>query len=145
MRHMFNKIAACICLFLLSGCMASENNSVPQKVEVDQTRQATSRELLRALNGGILPKTTFEKLPQREKVRALLAEYQALETSPAGQSVSWQSPNGNYSGSVTPSQPFKVGAQNCRHYSHSARLLGETLTASGSACRSPNGKWVPIS
>lgn len=131
-------------LIVLSSCANTDAPNAPQRIEVDQIRPATSRELLRALNNGILPKATFDKLPPRDRVRALLAEYNALETSPSGKAVAWQSPDGINSGLVTPLQPYKVGSQNCRQYSHSASLSGKTIKASGAACRSPNGKWVPL-
>lgn len=140
-----NAFMPMIGLLILAGCAPKENSLIPQRIEVDQIKPATSRQLLQALNKGILPKMTFDKLPPRDKVRALLAEYKALETSPSGKAIVWQNPSGTYSGSVIALQPYKVGSQNCRQYSHSINILGQQIKASGAACRSPNGKWVPIS
>lgn len=139
-----NGIARLLSLLVLSSCANTDVLNAPQSVEVDHIRPATSRELVRALDNGILPKATFDKLPPRDRVRALLAEYNALETSPSGKAVAWQSPNGTNSGLVVPLQPYKVGSQNCRQYSHNATISGQTIKASGAACRSPNGKWVPL-
>lgn len=131
-------------LTALSGCAGDDAIELPQRVDVDQMKPATSRQLAEALNGGILPKATFDTLSRRDKMRVLLTEYSALENSPAGKALSWQNPNGKFSGIVTPLQPFKVGTQNCRQYSHDILVRDVQITASGAACRSPNGKWVPI-
>lgn len=106
---------------------------------------ATGREISKAFNGGILPKEDYNKLSRKDRIRALLAEYGALENSATGQSSSWATPNGNSSGVVTASQPYQVGEQNCRQYSHNAIIKGKSITATGAACRTLDGKWIPLS
>lgn len=106
---------------------------------------ASGREISKAFNGGILPKEDYNKLFRKDKIRALLAEYGALENSATGQSSSWATPNGNSSGVVTASQPYQVGEQNCRQYSHKAIIKGKSVTATGAACRTLDGKWIPLS
>jgi surface antigen len=71
------------------------------------------------------------------------AEYKALESAPAGQSVTWRDERTGRSGTVTASQPYRVGSQDCRPYSHTiSASAGGTRTSRGTACRNPDGSWT---
>lgn len=130
---------------VLSGCIADRQLSgFGLGSDVDQLGTASGREIFRAFDGGVLPKSHYNKLSQKDKTRAILAEYRALELSATGQGVSWASTETENSGTVTAAQPFQVGAENCRQYSHKAVIDNEMIEASGAACRRPNGKWVPL-
>jgi surface antigen len=75
---------------------------------------------------------------------AIEAEYKALEYAPKGQSVSWKGRSGGVSGEVTAAQPYQVGSQNCRQYSHSFTVDGDPQTVRGTACRNEDGSWSPL-
>lgn len=129
----------------LSACVSSgTTGNVASDLQVDKPGVATGREIVRAFDGGILPKTVFNKLSRKDKTRALLAEYRALENSTTGQSTYWENPNGKLSGIVTPSQPYQVGSRNCRQYNHKALINGDNIDASGAACRTADGRWIPL-
>lgn len=128
---------------LLSGC-ASNNTKATQDLGLDQTGVASGKEIIKAFDGGILPTADFKKLSRKDRTRALLAEYRALENSSTGQTVAWQNPKGKSSGSVTAAAPYQVGSQNCRQYTHIATISGKSVQSSGAACRSLNGRWVPL-
>ena len=129
----------------LSACISTgTTGNVASDLQVDKPGVATGREIVRAFDGGILPKTVFNKLSRKDKTRALLAEYRALENSTTGQSTYWENPNGKLSGIVTPSQPYQVGSRNCRQYNHKALINGENINASGAACRTADGRWIPL-
>lgn len=128
---------------LLGGC-ASNNTKASQDTGLDQVGVASGKEIIKAFDGGILPSADFRKLSRKDRTRALLAEYRALENSTTGQAVAWQNPNGKSSGTVTAAAPYQVGAQNCRQYTHIATIAGKPVQSSGAACRSLNGKWVPL-
>jgi len=85
-----------------------------------------------------------EYLTPGQRRQALAAEYKALEHNKAGQTVSWGDARGEASGTVTPGQPYQVGAQNCRQYSHDWKADGVPHTARGSACRNADGSWTTL-
>jgi surface antigen len=129
----------------LSACVSTGGSSdVASDLQVNKPGVATGREIVKAFDGGILPKTVYSKLSRKDKTRALLAEYRALENSTTGQSTYWENPNGKLSGIVTPSQPYQVGSRNCRQYSHKAMINGDSIEASGAACRTTDGRWIPL-
>lgn len=76
--------------------------------------------------------------------QVLAAEYQALEHKKSGEAVAWRDAKSGASGSVIPGQPYRVGAQNCRQYSHNWQINGAPKTARGSACRNEDGTWTPL-
>jgi len=81
-------------------------------------------------------------LSAAEKKQAMAAEYQALEYKKAGEAVRWA--GARASGAVVPGQPYRVGAQNCRQYSHEWQLNGAPHMMRGSACRNEDGSWTPL-
>lgn len=111
---------------------------------MDQAGVASGREIIKAFDGGILPAADFKNLSRKDRTRALLAEYRVLENSTTGQAVAWQNPKGTSSGTVTAAAPYQVGSQNCRQYTHIAKIAGKQVQSSGAACRSLNGRWVPL-
>ncbi|MDP2121751.1 MAG: hypothetical protein Q8K28_17785 [Hoeflea sp.] len=100
--------------------------------------------LLVSLNGGLLPPETIRSLGTPDQMRALAAEYEALEKAPLGQRVAWRSPTGNASGEVFAGTPYQVGQQNCRQYTHAATIRGAAVTRQGAACRNGDGSWTPL-
>lgn len=142
--------SAAVVLVMLSGC-AQTSGVRPLSFgpvaspEKNSTRPAGSDAILEALNGGILPQEAASTLSRAERLRAMEAEYQALEKTPGGQSVAWASPVGGASGEVKAGTPYQVGQQNCRQYTHSAQINGATVTGRGAACRNADGSWTPLS
>lgn len=109
-----------------------------------QTGQlATSRIILDTMGNGLMGQSAAT-LTSSDRKQALEAEYKALEYTDAGKTVEWASSKGVASGSVTPGQPYQVGSQNCRQYSHSFIINGLPQTVRGSACRNANGTWSPL-
>ncbi|WP_052766408.1 hypothetical protein [Hoeflea sp. IMCC20628] len=98
-----------------------------------------------ALNGGILPQGAASGLSKPDKLRALEAEYQALEKTPLGQKVAWTGQTGGAAGEVSAGTPYQVGQQNCRQYTHKAMIKGTPVTGQGAACRNQDGSWTPLS
>ena len=97
-----------------------------------------------ALAGGVIGGSIGRGLDERSTNAALAAEYNALENGSAGQPVAWQGSDGTY-GQVVPQQPYQVGSQNCRRYTHTIYIDGTPQEASGTACRNPDGTWRPLS
>ena len=102
---------------------------------------AASASIVAAMGGGLVG-AIGPDLSDGEKRRALEAEYQALEYTQGGETVSWQS--GRVRGEVVAYQPYRVGSQDCRQYMHTLNEAGPPRSVRGTACRNPNGSWSPL-
>lgn len=98
-------------------------------------------DLLAALGTGLLGNSASQ-LAANDRRKALEAEYRTLEYSPAGKTVSWSAASS--SGDVMAAQPYQVGSQNCRQYTHTFNINGVPQTQRGTACRNPDGSWTPL-
>ena len=125
-----------VSLGVLSAC---SHGRVPDGTVVP----ANTRVILKTMGNGLLG-ASIQSLSSSDRKQALEAEYKALEYTDAGKTVSWTSTKEGTSGSVTPGQPYQVGSQNCRQYSHSFVINGVPQTVHGSACRNVNGTWSPL-
>ena len=133
-------------LVAVSACTTSGSQVSPLSfANPVKPARANSGELLSALNGGVLPGGSVSTLSKTDRLRALEAEYKALESAPGGLPVAWKSFDGRASGQVIAATPYQVGQQNCRQYTHSAVIGGQTVTGQGAACRNADGSWTPLS
>jgi surface antigen len=101
-------------------------------------------DLINALNGGIIDPALQADLDASTRKRALEAEYKALEHTPAGQAVSWKNQGRGLRGEVVASQPYRVGSQDCRQYTHTVYASGAPVAGRGTACRNIDGSWTPL-
>ena len=69
----------------------------------------------------------------------------ALERGQSGAPVSWRNPDSGRYGSVVPGPAYADNGRNCRAYTETIYIDGRPQTARGTACRSPDGSWTPIS
>lgn len=119
---------------ILSACVHKIN---------DDTQPANSRTILKTMGNGLIGNSVSSLSPD-DRQKAIEAEYRALEYSAAGKSVDWTSSQLGTSGIVTPGQPYQVGEQNCRQYTHLYTINFVPQTVRGSACRNANGSWSPL-
>jgi surface antigen len=105
------------------------------------SKQPAKTSVLSALGNGLVGNASLD--PDDRK-RALQAEYQALEYSPAGKVVEWKNTGSSRSGEVVAAQPYQVGSQNCRQYTHTIRIDGTPQSSRGTACRNEDGSWTPL-
>lgn len=142
-----------VCVLGLSACQASNETigqatgAVAGGVIGNQFGGGSGRiaaTIVGALAGGVIGGSIGRGLDDRSRDAALAAEYNALERGRVGQPVSWEGANGNY-GQVVPQQPYEVGSQTCRRYTHTIYIDGTPQEASGTACRNPDGTWRPLS
>ena len=144
--HLKTAVAVLATVFAVSGCATSGGSVTPLSfANPVKPSRADSNELLAALNGGVLPAGSVSALSKTDRLRALEAEYKALESAPGGLPVAWKSFDGRASGQVIAATPYQVGQQNCRQYTHTAVIGGQTVTGQGAACRNPDGSWTPLS
>ncbi len=103
---------------------------------------AVASTIISAMKGGLIG-PAGAKLDDSDRRSALEAEYRALEYTAAGQAVKWAG-SGGIGGEVVAAQPYRVGSQDCRQYSHAFQVNGPRQTARGTACRNADGSWTPL-
>jgi surface antigen len=107
--------------------------------------QQIAATIMGAMAGGLIGGPIGNGLDARDRRAALEAEYRALEYTASGEAVSWRGADARRYGEVVAGQPYSVGAQNCRQYSHTVFTGGQTQAARGAACRNADGSWTPLS
>lgn len=133
----------------LSGCMSGGSRTAVPELQPNQYAAPAPSgpgEAVEGIAGGGLIGGAFgAQLGRGDRRSALEAEYRALESTPAGQAVTWDGGFSGRSGKVVASQPYRVGSQDCRQYSHTITSNGVERTARGTACRNPDGSWTVLS
>jgi len=128
----------------VAGCTGTGAVRPLSFAPVSTPKAAGSESILASLNGGILPQDAAMGLSGPDRLRALEAEYQALEKAPLGQVIAWKSQSGGTAGEVSAGTPYQVGQQNCRQYTHTATIKGTPVKGQGAACRNDDGSWTPL-
>jgi surface antigen len=138
------RIAIVASAVALAGCSTSsgQRGTAAAGLSATSTRGASSAAYIDALQGGVVARLPSIELGKSDRQRALEAEYRALEAAPGGQPVLWE--GRGVSGSVVAAAPYQVGSQNCRQYSHTVIMKGQSTTARGAACRNSDGSWTPL-
>lgn len=127
---------------MLAGCgttgmdrggagVSSQSGSVPSTV-------------ISAMGGGLVSGSIGSGLSGSERRSGLEAEYKALEYTPSGQTVTWKGNQSSRYGEVVAAQPYRVGSQDCRQYTHTVHTGGTGVSARGTACRNADGSWTPL-
>lgn len=133
--------AAALLLLALGGCTTagvSRQSLIPGGRGSD-----VAGTILGQLGSGLIG-TIGAGLSEDERRSALEAEYRALERTPSGQAVAWSGSDASRRGEVVAAQPYRVGSQDCRQYTHSVFLDGRSQSARGTACRNADGSWTPL-
>ena len=100
--------------------------------------------IISAMGGGLVGGPIGGALDDRERRKALEAEYRTLEYTQSGQPVAWKSEQSSRGGQVVAGQPYRVGSQDCRQYTHTIFSGGQSRSARGTACRNADGSWTPL-
>jgi surface antigen len=134
----------------VSGCGTLGNGGGPN-VTVTTPPSATppsgakvAATIISAMGGGLIGGSIGAGLSEAEKRSGLEAEYRALEYTASGQRVTWKSDRSAHHGEVVAAQPYRVGSQDCRQYTHTVFTGTAGVTARGTACRNANGSWTPL-
>lgn len=133
-------------LTALAGCTtASGGLPLVSAQPTSSSQTVTSRALLSALDGGLIGRIAALELRGADRTTALEAEYRALEYTAPAQPVYWQASGRSVSGTVVPSQPYRVGTQDCRQYTVLISQSAGTSEQTGTACRNEDGSWALLS
>lgn len=128
---------------LLSACATTGITVTPSQVGTDETVVSAPSQLISALNGGLVTRAQGDRLSRADRQLALQNEYRALEYTAPGEAVLWQGKSIN--GRIVPSQPYRVGSQDCRQYEHTIQDRSAESVVRGTACRSEDGSWTLLS
>ncbi len=134
------RIALTLLPLFLAGC---QTTMLGNKVTPQLNSGGAGVVLNSGISGGGLVGGPFgAKLERADRTLAFEAEYKALEYSKGGEPVTWAGKTGAASGKVVAAQPYRVGSQDCRQYSHDLDLSGAVASARGTACRNNDGTWT---
>ncbi len=128
---------------LSSACVTTGIGATPSPVTTNTTSVSAPSELISALNGGLVARAQGERLSRADRQLALQNEYRALEYTAPGEAVLWQGKSIN--GRIVPSQPYRVGSQDCRQYEHTITDRSAESVVRGTACRGEDGSWTLLS
>lgn len=132
----------CLC-GLSSACVTTGIGGAPAQVATDTTNVSAPSELISALDGGLVSRAQGSRLSRADRQLALQNEYRALEYTAPGEAVLWQGKSIN--GRIVPSQPYRVGSQDCRQYEHTIVDRSTESVVRGTACRDEDGSWTLLS
>lgn len=143
---MIVRIAVIVGLFAVSGCttigLSGTKTGGESTPGAGNGRVAAT--IISAMGGGLVGGTIGADLSERDRRSALEAEYRALEYTQSGRPVGWKGDRSGRSGEVVAAQPYRVGSQDCRQYTHTVFMGSQSRTARGTACRNPDGSWTPL-
>lgn len=96
------------------------------------------------VSGGLISGGIGNGLDEADRKRAYDAEISALETGGPGYPIGWKG-DGGARGTVIAGPPYnRAGFQSCRDYSHTIYIDNRPQIARGAACRTPEGRWQPV-
>lgn len=129
-------MALAVAVIVLSSCAGGSVDRAKSSIGFGTPKAASS-----TVSGGLVSQTGVE-LSRSELASAIAAEQRALESGQAGQPINWQGSEPGRGGAVIAAQPYRVGSQDCRPYSHVVNVGGPARSVRGTACRNPDGSWV---
>jgi surface antigen len=142
------RVALVSALLAVSGCGTLGRSPgvtvAPQPAATPPNNAKVATTIISAMAGGLVGGSIGNGLSETEKRKALEAEYKALEYTASGQKVTWKSDSSARYGEVVAAQPYRVGSQDCRQYTHTVFTGTAGATARGTACRNADGSWTPL-
>jgi surface antigen len=146
-------IAICIAAALVAGCASD----MGQKETMGGLLGAAGGGLLGAQFGGgsgklaataagtllgaLVGSNIGRTMDEVDRLKAYQAYERAAE-APIGETITWNNPQTQHSGSVTPVREGTTSSGlYCREFQQSVRIGGRTEQAYGTACQQPDGSW----
>jgi surface antigen len=98
-----------------------------------------------AILGGVVGASIGNNLNCEERSYAIDAEYRGFEAGRPHSRYNWRSPRGDAYGYVQVGDYYQERGRRCATYTQEIWVHGRPETASGRACRQPDGTWRMIS
>jgi len=87
----------------------------------------------------------YQKLARSDVALAWAAFQDVLESHLSRQSGTWANGATGNEGSVTPLRTYRIASGSyCRDYRERVTKSGRAIAHSGTACRNPDGVWIPV-
>jgi surface antigen len=96
------------------------------------------------LLGALAGSSIGASLDRADQYHAASAQQTALETVPAGQTITWNNPDSGHYGEVTPTRTWQTTGRYCREYQQTVVVGGTPQSGYGTACRQPDGSWQVV-
>ena len=94
------------------------------------------------LGGAYLGSELGKSLDSADRMAMERNAQDSLEYSKTGTATAWSNPDSGNSGTFTPTRTYaSTGGENCREYESTIYVDGREETATGTACRQPDGSW----
>lgn len=142
-------------VFALAGCTSmgssstefAQGSTLPQPNAALQTaslspapaQQIASAQAMTDISAFIDP-TAIGLLSAKERTEASSAQFNALQFGRPGAPRSWQGDKGA-SGQVTVGPYVRVNNIDCRDFTHTVSVSGQSYVRKGTACRELDGRW----
>lgn len=94
------------------------------------------------LGGAWLGSEVGKSLDRADRAYAERTATSSLESSQTGTTSTWRNPDSGHSGTFTPTRTYQTAeGRDCRDYEQTIYVDGRSETATGRACRNPDGTW----
>jgi surface antigen len=98
------------------------------------------------LLGAIMGSELGKSLDRADQLAADQASQRALESNRVGQASSWRNPDTGHEGTITPTKTYQnTSGEQCREFTHTVIIGGQSEKAYGTACRQSDGSWKIVS
>ena len=95
-----------------------------------------------ALAGAFLGSEAGKSLDRADRAHIEQTSQSSLERNSTGQTSSWQNPDTQHSGTITPTRTYQLAnGQFCRDFEQTIVVDGKSEKATGRACREQSGEW----
>lgn len=97
---------------------------------------------LGTLAGAYMGGEVGKSLDKADRMQLQRTTQDSLEYNKTGQASSWSNPDSGHGGTVTPTRTVQTADNTpCREFESTVRIDGREETATGTACRQPDGSW----
>ena len=149
-------IVITLATFLTSGCVTDMQNNPKQTLgkvfgaglgalagsQIGSGKGQLASVAIGALAGAWMGGEIGKSLDAADKAFMNRTTQESLEYSKSGTTSSWRNPDSGNSGTVKPSRSYqKASGEVCRTFEQTIYVSGKEETATGRACRNPDGTW----
>lgn len=110
---------------------------------VGQGKGKTAGTIAGVLIGALIGSEIGKSMDETDHMMAERTAQKSLENSPTGTTSTWSNPDSGHRGTITPTNTYRNASnQDCRDYETTVYIDGQRETATGVACRQPDGTWA---
>ena len=130
-----------IAALVLSGCtrLGADRSGTPLFGSAS-SGQTTAAAISATDISAFIHEDAASQLTAKERAEAASAQFYALQFGRVGAPRTWQGDSGA-SGRVSVGPYVRVNSLDCRQFSHTVTVDGQSYESSGSACRETDGSW----